>query len=68
MALYTYMGQTGEDLSFQEGAIISLLEKASTDWWKGELNGCIGIFPANYVTLLPSKSSNNSSLNALSCE
>ena len=23
------------------------------DWWKGELRGAIGLFPANYVEIAP---------------
>ena len=29
--------------------MVNVLEKVSDDWWKGELNGRIGMFPATYV-------------------
>lgn len=40
------------DLSFKKGDRIKILDnKISNDWWKGELNNNIGIFPSNYVSL-----------------
>lgn len=49
VALYTYTGQTDGDLTFLEGDKITVTKKCSDDWWEGELNGRLGIFPANYV-------------------
>ncbi|KAI8881922.1 DUF500-domain-containing protein [Backusella circina FSU 941] len=52
-ALYTFEGQQQGDLSFQEGDIITIVEKSNSqdDWWTGKINGRQGIFPANYVQL-----------------
>lgn len=49
-ALYDFVGQGHGDLSFKEGDRIKIVEKTQTDqdWWKGELNGVRGSFPANY--------------------
>lgn len=54
-ALYTFKGETWEDLSFQEGAKITVLSKLSDDWLYGECEGRRGQFPANYVDKIPSK-------------
>ncbi|ESN98995.1 hypothetical protein HELRODRAFT_67445, partial [Helobdella robusta] len=60
VAMYNYQGQADDDLSFEEGNVINLIEKTNSDWWKGELNGAVGIFPANYVAII-----SNSGKNAL---
>uniref|UniRef100_T1E6I8 F-BAR and double SH3 domains protein 2 n=1 Tax=Crotalus horridus TaxID=35024 RepID=T1E6I8_CROHD len=51
-ALYDYEGQTDEELSFPEGAIIRILNKENQDddgFWEGEFNGHIGVFPSVLV-------------------
>lgn len=51
-ALYDYTGQTEEELSFPEGAIIRILSKDTREddgFWEGEFNGVVGVFPAVLV-------------------
>lgn len=50
-ALYTFTGQEGGDLSFQEGDRIRVVKRTDStdDWWDGELRGVRGKFPGNYV-------------------
>ncbi|XP_037378828.1 F-BAR and double SH3 domains protein 2 isoform X3 [Talpa occidentalis] len=51
-ALYDYEGQTGDELSFPEGAIIRILNKENQDddgFWEGEFNGRVGVFPSVLV-------------------
>ncbi|XP_075707443.1 F-BAR and double SH3 domains protein 2 isoform X3 [Rhinoderma darwinii] len=51
-ALYDYDGQTEDELSFPEGAIIRILNKENQDddgFWEGEFNGRIGVFPSVLV-------------------
>ncbi|KAL8279335.1 hypothetical protein RQP46_008372 [Phenoliferia psychrophenolica] len=50
-ASYDYAGAEAEDLSFSEGELITVLEKVSDDWWKGELRGKSGLFPSAYVVM-----------------
>ncbi|XP_072751156.1 uncharacterized protein L(3)05822 [Anoplolepis gracilipes] len=52
-ALYTFIGETSDDLSFEEGAKITVISRISEDWLYGEYNGRKGQFPANYVNRLP---------------
>jgi len=47
-ALYNYSAQEGDELSLKKGDIITII-KEHPDWWEGELNGKVGVFPANYV-------------------
>lgn len=44
-----------DELRLTEGDIVTVLNKELPDkgWWKGELRGKIGVFPDNFVTLLP---------------
>jgi len=48
-ALYNYTAQENDELSLRKGDIITII-KEHPDWWEGEINGVVGVFPANYVT------------------
>ncbi|XP_023648180.1 F-BAR and double SH3 domains protein 2 [Paramormyrops kingsleyae] len=51
-AMYDYEGQTDEELSFPEGAVIRILHKDSQEddgFWEGEFNGRVGVFPSVLV-------------------
>ncbi|XP_055971983.1 F-BAR and double SH3 domains protein 2 isoform X1 [Sorex fumeus] len=51
-ALYDYEGQTDDELSFPEGAIIRILNKENQDddgFWEGEFSGRVGVFPSVLV-------------------
>jgi len=47
-ALYNYAAQESDELTLRKGDIITII-KEHPDWWEGELNGRVGVFPANYV-------------------
>ncbi|XP_072729600.1 F-BAR and double SH3 domains protein 1 isoform X3 [Ciconia boyciana] len=52
-ALYDYEGQSPEELSFPEGAIIRVLPRAPDEvddgFWTGDFNGRVGVFPSLVV-------------------
>ncbi|CAM1326667.1 NOSTRIN (predicted) [Pycnogonum litorale] len=48
-ALYDYEANMYDELTIHSGDVINVYNKESDDWWQGELNGSIGIFPATYV-------------------
>ncbi|GAA5937888.1 SH3 domain-containing protein [Sporobolomyces koalae] len=48
-AIWAYQKSQPDDLSFQPGDIIEIVEEVNADWWKGSLNGQTGLFPANHV-------------------
>lgn len=51
-AMYDYEGQTNDELSFPEGAIIRILNKDNQEddgFWEGEFNGRVGVFPSVLV-------------------
>lgn len=51
IGMYDYVAQNDDELAFQKGQVINVLNKDDCDWWKGELNGREGLFPSNYVKL-----------------
>ena len=50
--MYTYQKQNPDELDFNKGSIINVINKIDDDWWMGELNGVTGLFPSNYVAPL----------------
>lgn len=52
-ALYDFTASEAGELTFRRGDIISVIESAYKDWWRGSLHGVVGIFPTNYVENLP---------------
>uniref|UniRef100_A0A8D9DXC2 SH3 domain-containing kinase-binding protein 1 n=1 Tax=Cacopsylla melanoneura TaxID=428564 RepID=A0A8D9DXC2_9HEMI len=54
--LYPYEAQNEDELNLKEEDIVVLISKDAPDkgWWKGELNGRVGLFPDNFVAVLPS--------------
>lgn len=55
--LYDFQPQQEGDLALHTGEKITVLEKMSSDWYKGkDSSNNVGVFPANYVRVLESKS------------
>ncbi|XP_045146234.1 unconventional myosin-If [Echinops telfairi] len=48
-ALYQYIGQDVDELSFNVNEVIEILLEDPSGWWKGRLHGQEGLFPGNYV-------------------
>lgn len=55
--LFAYEPANEDELRLGEGEIITILNKELADkgWWKGELRGRIGVFPDNFVQILPTE-------------
>ncbi|KAK3577079.1 hypothetical protein CHS0354_037106 [Potamilus streckersoni] len=51
-ARFDYEGGEDEDLIFEEGDVIKLLEKIDEEWFKGEVHGKVGMFPASFVEII----------------
>ena len=51
MVLFPYVAQNEDELSLAEGQLITIITKDCEDkgWWKGELDGRVGVFPDNFV-------------------
>ena len=52
-ALYDFEPQEDGELAFRKGDIIRVVNSAYEGWWKGELDGRIGIFPLTYIEIIP---------------
>jgi len=46
---YDYTATEKDELSIKIGDVITVTIRHDDGWWKGELNGNIGLFPASYV-------------------
>uniref|UniRef100_A0A146MBF6 RING-type E3 ubiquitin transferase n=2 Tax=Lygus hesperus TaxID=30085 RepID=A0A146MBF6_LYGHE len=51
-AIYDYFSNEPGDLSFKKGEIINLRKKVDLNWFRGDINGRVGVFPANYVQVI----------------
>jgi len=47
-ALYSYTATDDNELTFNEGDIVSILQKYENGWYKGSFHNKIGFFPSNY--------------------
>ena len=58
VALYDYVAQQEDELSFKVGAVIRVVEKDESGWWKvcsmwQRSNGKVGTLITNYSVLFP---------------
>ncbi|XP_061493970.1 src substrate cortactin-like isoform X2 [Rhineura floridana] len=53
VAIYDYQGDGDDEISFDPGDTITDIEQVDEGWWRGRCHGRDGLFPANYVELLP---------------
>lgn len=59
IALYPYSAQNEDELTFHKDSVINVMSKDDADWWQGEVNGTVGMFPSNYVGALTSPPQEN---------
>ncbi|XP_015184533.1 PREDICTED: MATH and LRR domain-containing protein PFE0570w-like isoform X5 [Polistes dominula] len=52
-ALYNFVGQSSRELSFRRNDIIFVRRQVDKNWYEGEHNAMVGLFPFNYVEILP---------------
>ncbi|XP_043274010.1 uncharacterized protein CAP isoform X2 [Venturia canescens] len=52
-ALYNFVGQSSRELTFRRGDLIFVRRQVDKNWYEGEHNAMIGLFPFNYVEILP---------------
>jgi signal transducing adaptor molecule len=51
-ALHSFKPTEPNELAFERGDIIKVVNREYKDWWRGQLKGRTGIFPVNYVVRL----------------
>lgn len=52
VALYDFERERDEDLEFNKGDMIEILEKNESGWWIGRIGDKIGTFPFNFVNII----------------
>jgi signal transducing adaptor molecule len=48
-ALHSFQPSEPNELAFEKGDIIKVVNREYKDWWRGQIRGRTGIFPVNYV-------------------
>ncbi|CAJ1060943.1 unconventional myosin-If [Xyrichtys novacula] len=48
-ALYQYVGQEADEISFDVNDVFDLVKEDPSGWWTGRVQGKEGLFPGNYV-------------------
>ena len=51
-ALHGFEPTEPNELAFEKGDVIKVVNREYKDWWRGQLRGRTGIFPVNYVVRL----------------
>eukprot|EP00008_Paramoeba_atlantica_P007700 CAMPEP_0201485700 /NCGR_PEP_ID=MMETSP0151_2-20130828/9799_1 /ASSEMBLY_ACC=CAM_ASM_000257 /TAXON_ID=200890 /ORGANISM="Paramoeba atlantica, Strain 621/1 / CCAP 1560/9" /LENGTH=439 /DNA_ID=CAMNT_0047869949 /DNA_START=61 /DNA_END=1377 /DNA_ORIENTATION=- len=57
VALFDFNGSDPSELSFKRGDTLTIMQKDKSKWWIGSLYGKDGLFPADYVHVLPDRAS-----------
>ncbi len=58
--MYSYQATNADEMSFEEGQSITVVDRSETDWWKTEQHGQILLVPAGYLEVVSGKFSNSS--------
>lgn len=48
-AQYNYAAQQPDEISFDEGDILYIIDKSAGPWWKAKVGNKTGLIPSNYV-------------------
>ena len=53
-AVFSYSAKNEDELNFTTGDVIVVLyqDLENEGWWKGRLNGKVGVFPNNFVGMI----------------
>ena len=54
LVLFPYTALNEDELTLVEGQVVTIISKEVEDkgWWKGEIDGKIGVFPDNFVKII----------------
>ena len=46
---FEYEAANEDELGLKTGDIVEFIEEEEIGWWRGRLNGKVGVFPSNFV-------------------
>jgi hypothetical protein len=49
VVVYDYDSEAPTELTIRENDIVTVITEDPSGWWKGELNGAVGLFPSNFA-------------------
>lgn len=54
IVLFPYNAVNDDELSLEEGQLVTIVARDVEDkgWWKGEIDGRVGVFPVNFTFYL----------------
>jgi len=52
-AIFSFQAQNNRELSFKKGDVIYIKKQVDSNWYEGERNAMLGIFPTTYVEIIP---------------
>ena len=52
--VFPYAGLNSDELTLRVGQVVTIISKEvdDTGWWKGEVDGAVGVFPENFVKVI----------------
>ena len=50
MGIHDCVSEDPDDLSFNRGDVMYIIERIDMNWWMGFLNGKVGLVPCNFLT------------------
>lgn len=53
IATFDFIAEAADELTLAKGTRVRLLHQVNADWWEGECDGKVGIFPSSFVEMLP---------------
>ena len=52
-AIHTFTATAPDELSFEKGNLLKIINKEDPNWYKAEFGGSVGFIPSNYVEMKP---------------
>eukprot|EP00095_Tigriopus_kingsejongensis_P009114 maker-scaffold150_size309978-snap-gene-2.15 protein:Tk09114 transcript:maker-scaffold150_size309978-snap-gene-2.15-mRNA-1 annotation:"sorbin and sh3 domain-containing protein" len=52
-AMYNFQAQNARELGLKKGDLVQIKRQVDNNWYEGERNAMIGIFPVSYVEVVP---------------
>jgi len=54
-ALFDFVAQEDNELSFSRGDLVKVTDTTDQHWWNGKIHDRVGMFPANYIQVITTR-------------